>query len=218
MVRTLIVVSASAVLLTVIPVVPLLPSDTLTNCLLGGALAGAGVGLVLRGSTTMGGIDATALMVIQKNKNFSVGNLNLALNMVVYVSSMMLFDIPTGIYSIASALVYSVAIDHVHSQNTDVEVTIITKADVEPMQEKIFQTLERGATQLQGVGAYTKEGVSVLMVALSEYEVATLRHIVHAVDPHAFVIAKDHVKIFGNYDKKLQKQGGRCCSTARSFF
>ena len=35
------------------------------------------------------------------------------------------------------------------------------------------------------------------------WSVPLLRQIVHERDPQAFIITKDHVKIYGNYDKKL---------------
>ena len=201
--RTLVFVTWSVLLLSVIPTVPLLPGDTLTASVLGGVVAGLGLGLALRSGVTLGGVDAVALMIIQKRKNFSVGGMNLALNLLVYGGCMVLFDIPAAIYSVVSAVAYSAAVDRVHTQNIDVEVTIITKADVRELEQKIFRALERGVTQLQGVGAYTQEGVSILLVALSQYELPLLRQTIHEHDPDAFLIMKDHVKIYGNYDKKL---------------
>lgn len=202
-IRTLVFVSWSVLLLSLIPTVPLLPGDTLTASVLGGVVAGLGLGLALRSGVTLGGVDAVALMIIRKHKDFSVGGMNLALNLLVYGGCMELFDIPTAIYSVVSAVAYSAAVDRVHTQNIDVEVTIITKADAAALEQEIFDKLERGVTQLQGVGAYTQEGVSILLVALSQYEVPLLRQIVHEQDPQAFIITKDHVKIYGNYDKKL---------------
>ncbi len=201
--RTLLFVSWSVLLLSVIPTVPLLPGDTLTASVLGGVVAGLGVGLGLRSGMTLGGVDTVALMILRRRKNFSVGGLNLALNLLVYGGCMVLFDIPTAIYSVVSAVVYSAAVDRVHTQNIDVEVTIITKADAATLEQEIFHQLERGVTQLQGVGAYTREGVSVLLVVLSKYEVPLLRQIVHEKDSNAFVIMKDHVRIYGNYDRRL---------------
>lgn len=43
---------------------------------------------------------------------------------------------------------------------------------------------------------------SVLLLSLIP-TVPLLRQIVHERDPQAFIITKDHVKIYGNYDKKL---------------
>lgn len=202
-IRSLINVTCMSVFLSIIPTVSLLPGDMIASCLVGGVISGIGIGLLLRGSTTLGGMDMMSLMIIQNHPHFSVGSLSMGLNLLVYGCCMLIFDIPTAIYSIVYAAIYSVTVDRVHTQNIDAEVTIITKVPVEKMEEAVFQELHRGVTQLKGIGAYTSDDVNILYVALSQYEVTLLRHVIHRYDPHAFFIVKDHVKIYGNYQKRL---------------
>ncbi len=202
-IRTMVFVVWGVLLLSLIPTVSLLPGDPLAAGAIGGVISGIGIGMVLRASATLGGMDVISLMIIQKHKGFSVGGMNLALNLLVYSGCMLLFDIPTALYSVVSAVVYSVVVDRVHTRNIDVEATIITKEDASGLEQKLFQELGRGVTQLQGVGAYTQEGVSVLFVVLSQFEVTLLRQIVQNYDPHAFIVMKDHVKVLGNYERRL---------------
>lgn len=202
-IRTMVFVVWCVLLLSLIPTVSLLPGDPLTAGAIGGVISGIGIGMVLRASATLGGMDVIALMIIQKRKGFSVGGMNLALNLLVYGGCMLLFDIPTALYSVVSAVVYSVVVDRVHTRNIDVEATIITKEDASGLEQKLFHELGRGVTQLQGVGAYTQEGVSVLFVVLSQFEVTLLRQIVQSYDSHAFIVMKDHVKVLGNYERRL---------------
>ena len=61
----------------------------------------------------------------------------------------------------------------------------------------------RGVTWWEGVGAYTGEGVHVLCVCLSKYEIEALFHTVHEMDPHAFITLQEGVRIYGNFLKKL---------------
>lgn len=202
-IRTLINVTCMSLFLTFIPTVPVLGSDTLASCMVGGVISGIGVGLLLRGSATLGGMDMMSMMIIQKHPHFSVGTLALIVNIMVYSACAVMFDISVAIYSIVYAALYSIMLDKVHSQNIDVEVTIITKKPVAEMEKAVFQELHRGVTQLRGTGAYTDEDVSILYIALSQYEVNLLRHIIRQYDPNAFFIVKDHVKIYGNYEKRL---------------
>ncbi len=201
--RTLLCLSVSTVLMAFIPTNPLLEGDVLTNCLVGGVIAGIGLALVLRGGASLGGIDVISLMLLRKYPGIRVGQMGLVVNLFVYGICMFLFSVPTSLYSIVHSVVYSMATDNYYTQNIDVEVTLITKTPVEPLQQSIFEELHRGVTRLQGVGGYTGEETHVLLVALSQYEVDQLRTIVKRHDPHAFVVVKDHVKIFGNYTKKL---------------
>ncbi len=202
-IRTLLCLTVSTVFMAFIPTTPLLQGDILTNCLVGGVVAGVGLALVLRGGASLGGIDVVSLMLLRKHPGLRVGQMGLTVNLLVYGICMFLFSVPTAIYSIVHAAVYSVATDNYYTQNIDVEATLITKKPVEELQQAIFQELHRGVTRLQGTGGYTGEEAIVLFVALSQYEVEQLRAIVYRYDPQAFVIVKDHVKIFGNYTKKL---------------
>ena len=189
--KTLLTVSVMTLVMTVIPVVPLLSSDRITSCLVGGVIVGIGIGLVLRSGGTLGGTD------------FSIGRISLSVNCVVYGLCMLLMSVPTAIYSLVYSFLCNSTIDRVHLQNKDAEVTIITKRDPAELEHEITSVLHRGATLLHGTGAFTDEGVNVLSVTLSEYELPNLRRLIARFDPHAFVVVKDHVKVYGNYLKKL---------------
>ena len=202
-IKTLLTVTAMTLVMTFVPVVPLLGSDTITNCLVGGVITGIGIGLVLRSGGTMGGFDLVSLMIIRKLQGFSVGRIGLMVNMVVYGLCMLLLSIPTAIYSLVCSVVSTTTIDRVHTQNRDAEVTIITKQPAADLEHEVFHQLNRGMTQLRGIGAYTEEDVNVLYIILSEYELPILRQIIRRFDPHAFVVVKDKVRVYGNYLKKL---------------
>ncbi len=203
-VRTLICLTVNTVLMAFIPTNSLLPSgDILTNCLVGGVIAGIGLAMVLRGGATLGGIDMVSLMLLKKHPGLRVGQMGLFVNLTVYILCMFMFSVSTAIYSIVHATVYSMVTDNYYTQNIDVEATIITKKPIDKLQQDIFDELHRGVTRLQGVGGYTDEETTVLLVALSQYEVEQLRVLVKRYDPNAFVVVKDHVKIYGNYTKKI---------------
>ncbi len=202
-IRTLLCLTLSTVLMAFIPTSPILNGDIITNCLVGGVIAGLGLAIVLRGGASLGGIDVVSLMLLRKHQGLRVGQMGLFINLIVYGICMLLFTVPTAIYSIVHAAVYSLATDNYYTQNIDVEATLITKAPVEKLQNAIFEELNRGVTRLKGTGGYTDEAASVLLIALSQYEVDHLRSIVKRYDPNAFLVVKDHVKVFGNYTKKL---------------
>ncbi len=202
-IRTLLCLTVSTVLMAFIPTAPLLQGDVLTNCLVGGVIAGFGLAMVLRGGASLGGIDVVSLMLLRKHPGLRVGQMGLFINLIVYGICMFLFTVPTAIYSIVHAAIYSLATDNYYTQNIDVEATLITKEPVEELQNAIFKELNRGVTRVQGKGGYTEEDANVSFVALSQYEVDHLRLIVKRFDPNAFLVVKDHVKIFGNYMKKL---------------
>lgn len=201
--KTLLSVSVMTVLLTLIPVQPLLSSDTITSCLVGGVIVGAGMGMVLRAGGTLGGFDLVSLMIVRKHHDLSVGRIGLSVNVAVYALCMAILNVPTAIYSLVYSAVSTTTMDKVYVQNQDVEAKIITKRSPEELDSQVFDKLHRGVTLLHGVGAYTEEAVNVLYVTLSEYELPMLRRLVSEADPHAFVVVKSRVRVYGNYQKKL---------------
>ncbi len=200
--RTLGSVTAMTVFLAIIPIRPVV-EDTLTACVVGGIIAGVGVGITLRMNSSLGGIDVIGILITRRRKDFSVGKMNLFLNLVLYGTCLLLFDVETVIYSLIFAAVYSIAIDKVHVQNINVEVSIITKANTEMLEKEIFNEIGRGITRWASEGAYTNEQSHILYILLSKYEVNYLKAIVHKYDASAFIVVNEGVKVDGNYLKKL---------------
>lgn len=200
--RTLLTVTAMTVFMAVLPIRPVV-EDVMAASMVGGIISGIGVGILLRAGSSGGGADVIGVLLIKWRQDFSVGRVNLIINLVLYAACLFLFDVQTVIYSVIFAAVYSVAIDKVHVQNINVEVNIITKADTEELEHEVFQELGRGITKWAALGAYTNEASQVLYIMLSKYEVHHLKSIVHKHDPNAFIVVNEGVNVEGNYLKKL---------------
>lgn len=202
LIKTLISVTFMTIFMAIIPITSIV-KDTMTACVVGGIITGIGTGMTLRMSASLGGIDAAGILLIRWKKDFSVGKINLLVNLLLYGMCLLMFNIEIVIYSLIYAVVYSVAIDKVHIQNINVEVKIITKADTEILEKEVFGELGRGITKWHSLGAYTGEESQVLYILLSKYEVIHLKNIVHNHDPNAFVVINEGVLVDGNYLKKL---------------
>lgn len=200
--KTLITVSAITLFLSVIPAVAIV-EDVMAACVVGGIVSGAGVGIILRMGSSGGGMDVVGVLLTRWKRDFSVGKINLLVNLVLYGSCLFLFDVEIVVYSIIYAAVYSVAMDKVHIQNINVEVNVITKADTTVLERKVFEELGRGITKWTTLGAYTYERSHILYIMLSKYEVNRLKALIHQYDPNAFIVVNEGVSVDGNYLKKL---------------
>lgn len=201
-IKTVITVTAITACMSFIPCIRIL-DDTMAACVVGGIISGAGIGLILRMAGSGGGMDIIGVLLTKWRRNFSVGKVNLAVNVVLYTACLFLFDVEVAIYSIIYAAVYSVALDKLHTQNINVEVNIITKADTTELEKEVFSELGRGITKWVSQGAYTHEESSILYIMLSKYEVHQLKSIVHKYDPNAFIVVNEGVDVDGNFLKKL---------------
>ena len=200
--KTLITVTAITVFMSVIPPVVIV-EDVMAACIVGGIVSGAGVGILLRMGSSGGGMDVVGVLLTKWKRDFSVGKVNLLVNLVLYGTCLFLLDVEVVVYSIIYAAVYSVAMDKMHTQNINVEVNVITKADTTALEKEVFQELGRGITKWSALGAYTYDRSHVLYIMLSKYEVNQLKTIIHKYDPNAFIVVNEGVSVDGNYLKKL---------------
>ncbi len=200
--KTLVTVTALSLSLAVIPPVTIV-KDTMASCVVGGIISGAGVGIALRMGASSGGMDVVGVLLTKWRQDFSVGRVNLLMNLVLYGICLALFDVEIVVYSVIYAAVYSVAMDRVHTQNINVEVTVITKADTTALEKEIFAEMVRGITRWSSLGAYTYDRSHILYIISSKYEVGRLKAIIHKHDPNAFIVTNEGVGVDGNFLKKL---------------
>lgn len=201
-VKTLITVAIQSIFLMIIPI-PTTPviDDYLTSCIIGGIVAGTGTGLVLRGRSSGGGQDIIGLCCTKKYPGFSVGRINILMNIFVYMICLFMFNIEIVIYSLIYTTILSIAIDRVHIQNINMSVMIFTKKT--GISKAVMEQLGRGVTNWDGEGAYTNKTSYILFVMISKYEVGQIKRIVHSIDPDAFMIFTEGCAVDGNFEKRL---------------
>ena len=202
--KTLICTASYSLFYSLIPI-PATPivEDYLTACLLGGILAGVGSGIVLTCGGSGGGLDIVGLCLSKRGSAFTVGKFSLSFNAFLYAACLILFSPAVAIYSVIYNFFTAMVLDRVHQQNVSVQALIFTREDQDALARFIIEKLGRSVTYWNGVGAYTGEGVHVLCVCLSKFEIEELLHAVHIMDPHAFVTAQEGTRIYGNFTRKV---------------
>ena len=186
-----------------IPTAPII-DDYLTACLLGGILTGVGSGIVLTCGCSSGGLDVVGLCLSKRGSSFTVGKFSLTFNVFLYTACLILFSPEVAIYSVIYNFFASMVLDRMHQQNVNVMALIFTHADEHILGQFIIDKLNRGVTYWNGTGAYTGQGVHVLCVSLSKYEIEELLHAVRSIDPQAFLTVQEGVHVYGNFRKKLE--------------
>ncbi len=204
LIRTIICTVSNSLFLSLIPV-PAVPivEDMLTSCLIGGILVGVACGLILTCGCSTGGLDILGLYLSKKGARFTVGRFSLSFNAVLYLACLVLFNATTAIYSAIYNVFSSLFLDRLHQQNIVVQVLIFTKDKHKELSSFIMEKLNRGVTYWEGHGGYTGDGVQVLCVCLSKYEIEALQRAVRETDPHAFFIVQEGVHIGGNFIRDL---------------
>lgn len=184
------------------PAVPIIP-DPLTSCMIGGILVGFAAGLVLSCGCSTGGLDILGLYLSKKNNKFTVGRFCISFNVCLYLLCFILFDATTAIYSAIYNVLSNLFLDRLHRQNVSVQLLIFTKSKDPALPKYIMEQLDRGVTYWQAKGAYTGDDVQVLCVCLSKYEIDTLEQVIRDIDPNAFFVVQEGVRVVGNFKRHL---------------
>lgn len=176
---------------------PLLVDEPFMACVIGGLLAGAGVGIVLTANGSTGGTDIVAL-IINKYRNITPGRAMLYSDLIIICSSYFLFhSVDKIIYGLTSLAVSSYAVDMVLNGDRQSVQFFIFSSKFEAIAMRINNEAHRGVTVLDGMGWYSKEPAKVLCVMARKNESVKIFRIVKQEDPNAFVSQGSVIGVYG---------------------
>lgn len=146
------------------------------------------------GST--GGTDILA-MILKKYSSLDIGNALLCCDVLIAASTLVVYDIKTGLFSILGLLLKSMLVDSViESLNRKKAFTVIT-AQPDIAIDFITHTLNRGATFWEAEGGFTHDRKYVVLAAVSRGQAVLLRRFLKQYDPTAFMLIENSSEIFG---------------------
>jgi uncharacterized membrane-anchored protein YitT (DUF2179 family) len=171
--------------------------DLFMATVLGGLLAGAGIGIVFWQGGSSGGTDII-VMAINKYKNISPGKLVMFTDVLIIASSyLILHSVERIVYGVVTLALTSYAIDFVLSGSRQSYQVFIFSKRYESIATRISSDLRRGVTLLDGQGWYSKERTQILMIVLRKSETADLMRIVKQEDPQAFISMGSVMGVYG---------------------
>lgn len=180
--------------------------DKFLATLFGGILLGIGVGFVIRYGGCLDGTESVAIL-LSKNNSFSVGQVVLCFNIVIYGVSGFLFGWDRAMYSLATYLITYMLIDKVVEGMEQVKSAMIITDHGEDIANAIYKNLGRTVTTLEAEGFITGKKM-VLYCVITRMEISELKRIIDESDDSSFVTITDVAEIIGKHIKKniLQKK------------
>ncbi len=167
------------------------------NIVIGGILAGIGVGVAFTHNGSSGGTDIVAAMV-SKHTNVSVGRTMLYTDFFIISSSYFIFHkLDLVVYGFIVLALTSYTADMIINTNRQaVQFTIFSKKWQE-IATAINNEAKRGCTVLTGMGWYSKQEVKVLLVMCRQIEAVTISRIIKSIDPLAFTTQANVNGVYG---------------------
>ena len=181
----------------------------LMSVIMGGILAGIGIGITITQGGSTGGTDIIAL-IVNKYRNVSPGRMILSLDVVIILSSLLVPSytpdgalvpftekIVTVVYGLILITICSTVLDmYLSGSKQSVQVFILSHK-YEEIANAVTKDLHRGVTALEGKGWYTQNETQVLMVLTKRTDLKILLKTIKSIDPDAFLSVSSVTGVYG---------------------
>lgn len=219
-IRTIVGVVAISFWYRVIPILPQpLIEDPWLGAIIGGFVFGLSLGIVMACNGSSGGTDIVA-MIVNHYRDISLGKMMLICDILIILSAFLL-PLPEGMVESGQSVTYlkikrvlcgfcmtisyTAAVDAIMSRMHQSVQVLIYSSHYAEIATAINRKVNRGVTVLDGMGWYSKQPVKVISVLAHKAESQMILHLVHTIDPNAFVSLAKVTGVFGSGFDKFRK-------------
>lgn len=196
--RTIVTTVIMSVLLDVTALLPPLTEDPLLASVFGGVLMGVGLGLTFSKNSSTGGSDIVVRVLRAQHPHLSMGKITLLLDIVIITLAAAVFQkVNVALYAIISMYTASISMDAILYGFNFARVAHIITDNPTDVIRRIDEDLDRGATVLDCRGAYQGDPKTMIVCAIKQNQIGTLKQAVHETDPEAFLILFNAYEVLG---------------------
>ena len=199
-VKSLVGTAALSVLIDLFEAVGIRPlaEEPLLGALFGGMMMGMGLGIVFRSNGSTGGTDIVGKVLVKRFPGHSLASYLLGIDLcIVIAGGIVSRSALVALYSMICVFVSSKTIDILQHGLSAAKVYYIISDRHEEIAQCVNTQLQRGATLLRGEGSYTGAEKRVLLCIVLRSEIASLKRIIHRIDPAAFVFVMEASEVEG---------------------
>lgn len=179
-------------------VLPAYRGNLLMAAMFGGITAGIGVGLVfMRGSTT-GGTDILGRLAKMKMPHLPFGKVLLVLDGVIIIAAALVYrNMESALYALIATLASTKMIDMLLYGMDKGKIVYVSSPCNREIAAAIIEEMDRSATLVKSVGAYSQQEQEMLMCAIRDFQYPALKKIILHIDRDAFMMVADAGEILG---------------------
>ena len=184
-----------------------LTEDPMLAAVYGGVIKGAGFGLIYTTGATTGGADIPARMLRRKYPHINFGTFSLGINAVIILSFAVIFRrFDSSMYTLICMYISSKVISLILYGPIDSRLCYIISDRSDEVRSAITERLGRGATMLQGHGAWSGKEEQVILCVVKPPQLARLRALVREIDESAFLVVSDARSVYGKGFESIMQE------------
>ncbi len=191
-----------ALFLQLLEALPPFNADPLEAIVIGGAMLGAGAGLIIRNGGCTDGTEILAILINRK-KGFTVGQVIFVINIFIFAAYGWIFtDWHIALRSLMTYIVAFKMMDIVIAGLEELKSVLIMCSKPDKLSKIITHQLGLGLTFIKGKGGYSGEDRDILFIIVERLDLAELKEIVLREDPSAFIAIENlHEVAYGRTAK-----------------
>lgn len=170
--------------------------DLMLAVIAGGAVIGAGSGIVFRSLGSVGGNDIISIILNQKFA-IRIGTYNFCFNLILFLFSFGALDKELILYSILMSYISSQVIEYCMGMFNQRKTIFIISDKPKDIAGQIFSKLNKGATFLKGEGSYTGQKKNIILTVVNTFQIKRVEEIVFMIDPDALLITENSFNVLG---------------------
>jgi uncharacterized membrane-anchored protein YitT (DUF2179 family) len=205
-----------ALFLGILEKLPSFAADPLEAIVIGGAILGSGVGLIIRYGGCTDGTEILAILINRK-RGYTVGQVVLFINFFIFAAYGWIFqDWHIALRSLMTYIVAFKMMDIVIAGLEELKSVLIMCAAPEKLSKIITHELGLGLTFIKGKGGYSGEDRDILFIIVERLDLAELKEIVVREDPTAFMAIENlHEAVYGRTARVAKRRKARKSLTKR---
>lgn len=166
------------------------------NVIFAGLGVGVGLGMVIRGGASTGGMDIPPL-ILQKYFRIPVSVSLWVFDLLILLMQMAYHPLEDLLYGILLTIIISTALNKVLLLGTSKTEVKIVSQQAQSIRNAILSQVDRGVTVLHGEGGYSRQPSEILLSVVSNHELPRLEALARAIDPECFLIVSRVTEVWG---------------------
>lgn len=176
---------------------PMYEGDLLLASVYGGVLTGAGLGMVLLGGATTGGVDLAATLLHQKWQHISVATLVFFMDAAIILLGTASFGVEHSLYAILSIFVVEKCAHWVMEGTGDVRAAAVVSEKAVQIKKELEYQLNSHFAEISEGHSSDGTGRGVLFCVFPKKEIGTVKNIIINIDRSALFLLMDVREVLG---------------------